>query len=236
MLRTVSTGSKRRRDCRAIVLSIGDFCGNDLEFCVVLSRVAKGPGKCKKKTRSVQGAFCATSFSEAFSKGMGHQLDYAVGAEKGGKRLNMLCMPVVVELHAVNLHPTHMHGSKYCFERPPGQAEGAVLPGVIINAIYINRCLLQNFFYLHIHEPRLRPDLQDPHELRICGQSTLQFKTPIYQQTCGRILRRADWGSIHKSNTDIWYCRACAEFICKDSRKIVYSLGNEINVYSLEMP
>ena len=190
------------------------------------------PGKCKKNTRSVQGAFCATSFSEAFMKGTGHQLDYAVGAEKGGKRLNMLCMPVVVELHAVNLHPTHMHGSKYCFEPPPGQAERGVLPGVIINAIYINRCLLQNFFYLHIHEPQLRPDLRDPHEVRICGQSTSQFKKPIYQQTCGRILNRADWGSIHKSNTDIWYCLACAEFICKDSGKIVYSLGSEQNVYS----
>ena len=193
-----------------------------------------GPGKCRKNSRSVQGAFCSDSFSTAFSKGMGHQLDYAVCAENGGKRLNMFCMPVVVEISPVNVHPTHMHGSKYCFETPPGLPERSVLPGVIITAFYINRCLLQSFFYLHIHEPRLRPDLQDPYKVRICGQSSSQYKKPIYQQTCGRILNVADWRSIHQSKTGIWYCLPCAEFICKNSGKIVYSLGSEQNVYSFE--
>ena len=125
---------------------------------------------------------------------------------------------------AVNLHQTHMHGAKYCFETPPGQPERSVLPGVIITAIYINRYLLQNFAYHHLHEPQLRPDLQDSHQVRVCGQNSSQFKGKIYQQTCGRILDRADYESIHLSRTGIWYCRACAEFICKGSAKIVYSL------------
>ena len=206
---------------------------------VVKGGFIPGPGKCKLRSgrkRGVQGAFCSTDFASAFLKGTGHQLDYAISSENGGKRLNILCMPVVVKICAVNLVPTRMHGSKYCFETPPGQAEPSVLPGTIITAIYINRYLLQNFAYHHLHEPELRPDRRDPHQVRVCGQSSSQFKKAIYQQTCGRILDRADWGSIHKSNTDIWYCLACAEFICKDSGKIVYSLGNEINVYSLEMP
>ena len=104
--------------------------------------------------------------------------------------------------------------------------ERSVLPGVIITAIYINRYLLENFAYHHLNEPQLRPDLQDSHQVRVCGQNSSQFKGKIYQQTCGRILYAADYNSIHASKTGIWYCRACSDFICKNSTKIVYNLEN----------
>ena len=194
---------------------------------VVKGGFIPGPGKCKLRSgrkRSVQGAFCSTDFASAFLKGTGHQLDYAISSENGGKRLNILCMPVVVEICAVNLDPTRMHGSKYCFETPPGLVEPSVLPGVIITAIYINRELLRNFVYHHLQEPKLRPDLGNPDEVRVCGQNRSQFKTPMYQQTCGRILNPQNIAFTYKSGGGIWYCCACAQFICKGSDKIVYSL------------
>ena len=92
-------------------------------------------------------------------------------------------------------------------------------------AIYINRYLLENFAYHHLHEPELRPDRRDPHQVRVCGQHISQFKGKIYQQTCGRILDLAGYQGIHVSRSGIWYCRACAEFICKGNAKLVYSLG-----------
>lgn len=184
-----------------------------------------GPGRCRKNSRSVKGCFCADSFDGAFAKGMGHQLDYATDVATGDKSLNLFCMPVVVELRAVNLSNlrlTHMHGSKYCFEPPLGWT--GVLPGVIIQKIYINKILVANFAKHHLIDPT---SLQDPEKVRVCGQSRLQFKVPLYQATCGKILdAAADYESIKVSKGGIWYCKACSRFIREGSHKIVYSCDN----------
>lgn len=179
-----------------------------------------GPGKCRKNSRKVKCAFCATSFAESFEKGMGHQLDYAEDAPDSNKKLNMMCMPVVVELQALDWRPrpTHMHGSKYCFEAPPGFA--GVLPGVIIKKLYINKVLVKNF---NGHKD-FRPELEDPYMVRVCGQNPKKFQIPLYQATCGRILHASE--VCHQSNTGIWYCGACVKFRVHEG-SYVYSLPNE---------
>ena len=158
----------------------------------------------EKTGRKVTGCFCSTNFADAFAKGTGHQLDFAEPKDDGDKRLNIYCMPCVVEIHPYDLVPTHMHGNKYCFEAAPGQG---VLPGVLIKTIYINEKLLQNFLEHHISDF----DLTDPQIARICGQSYERFTTPdIYQATCGRVLT---WETVaHKSRSGICYCRSCTEY------------------------
>ena len=95
-------------------------------------------------------------------------------------------MPCVIEIWPVDLQflPTHMHHHKYCFESAPG-FEG-VLPGVVIEAVYINQILFQNFL-IH-HESGDNPDLRDPFHVRVCGQNSSRFGTEkMYQATCGRL-------------------------------------------------
>jgi hypothetical protein len=179
-----------------------------------------GTGRCRKNSRKVRGAFCSTSFAEALEKGLGHQLDYAEDALDGNKRLTMCCMPVVVELKAVDWRPTRMHSTKYCFEAPDGFT--GQLPGVIIATLFVNRVLAENF---QQHEPpRLGPELADPYLVRVCGQSISKFTVPLRQATCGRILYANDPDSIVQSNKKIWYCRACAEFRVYSKTMYVYSL------------
>ena len=152
---------------------------------------------------------------------MGHQLDYAEDAPDGNKKLNMMCMPVVVELQALDWRPrpTHMHGSKYCFEAPSLLFEG-VLPGVTITKLYINKVLVENFNgHKHFY-----PEREDPYEVRICGQNPQTFQKEIYQATCGRILRASDF--CHRSNTNIWYCDACVKFRVHEG-PYVYRLPKE---------
>ena len=185
-----------------------------------------GPGKCRKNSRRVSGAFCATSFADALEKGMGHQLDYAEDAGDCNKKLNMFCMPVVVELQAIDWHPTHMHSSKYCFEAPPGFA--GVLPGVIIKRLFINKILVQNFKQ-HGQHVGVRPELADPFMVRVCGQNASKFQTPLRQATCGRILYASDWNSIVKSTAGFWYCRACAKFRVHHNDMMVYRLPDHVD-------
>ena len=68
-----------------------------------------GPGMCRKHTRKVSGCFCSTVVADAFAKGTGHQLDFAEPKDDGDKRLNIYCMPCVVEIHPYDLVPTHIH-------------------------------------------------------------------------------------------------------------------------------
>ena len=177
-----------------------------------------GEGKCRKNSRARKGAFCTTDFAQAFEKGTGHTLDYAEDAPDGNKKLNMMCMPVVVELHALDWRPppTHMHGNKYCFEEPSLLCKG-VLPGVIITKLYINKVLVENF-NRHKH---FYPERADPYKVRVCGQNAQTFQTEMYQATCGRILLASD--SFYQSNTNIWYCHACFKFRVQEG-PYVYSL------------
>ena len=119
----------------------------------------------------------------------------------------MMCMPVVVELRALDWRPppTHMHGNKYCFEAPSLLCKG-VLPGVIITKLYINKVLVENFY----RHRNFYPERADPCKVRVCGQNAQKFQTEMYQATCGRILLASD--SFYQSNTNIWYCHACVKF------------------------
>ena len=155
---------------------------------------------------------------EAFDKGAGHSLDFATGLPDGNKALNFFCMPCVLEIWPADLKflPTHLHEHKYCFEAA-SDFEGVLL-GAVVKAVYLNHVLFNNFL-LH-HESQDFSDFCDPSRVRVCGQNWKRFGTEkMYQATCGRLLTMdSDPDCIryhpigHKSNTGIWYCRACADY------------------------
>ena len=72
-----------------------------------------GEGTCKRKTRSVSGAFCTQDFFDAFGKGQGHMFDFAkFDPQTQQPLLNLMCMPVVVEvvpMHVIT-HMQVLHG------------------------------------------------------------------------------------------------------------------------------
>jgi hypothetical protein len=179
-----------------------------------------GPNTCTKNSRKVKGAFCTESFWEAFDKGQGHMFDFAVNESTGNKRLNIFCMPVVIEVRPVTCHvaPTRMHGSKHCFE---GRS-GVVHPGVQVAAVHLNKEVFKNFVIAG-HDTTSEV-LANPYAARICGQNSSLFRGQVYQGSCGRILR---WGrdKIHVSNTGIWYCKACTPFRAGNSQVMSFAIG-----------
>ena len=163
-----------------------------------------GPGACRLRSRKVAGAFCTKDFFDAYGKGQNHLHDFSTMDATHNRVMNVFCMPVVIELLpcTYNDRPTHMHGSKHCFEASIGQ----LVDGCCITAVHMNKIIFANFLHLQHRGEQLS---MNPYDLRICGQNKTLFSTPVYQGSCGRVIDRTDVA--HVSNSGIWYCSACVK-------------------------